>query len=196
MKRKQISIAKVAVDALLITGMFSACCMWVTAENKKAAAQVHTAQVKEVVTDSIPVVEYAVPYGDTSFKSYMDYRTITNHESAQWILQKKCSTDSHGLRKYGSRYVIAVGSYYAEHIGDKLEITLASGEQFSAIVGDFKADRHTDSSNRYTAVEDSKNVIEFIVDVQELDSTARRMGDISYVEGFDGSIERIEKIVE
>ena len=135
---------------------------------------------------------YIVPEGDTSFKSYMDYRCITNQSSDQYKLQNDCWTDADGLRRYGDDYVIAIGSYYADSIGDRLDITLDSGEEFTAIVGDFKADIHTDKTNRFTRMENgNKNVIEFVVDTDALDSTARRMGDISYISGFSGNVESI-----
>lgn len=152
------------------------------------------AQTGTIKVDKAPAKEYAVPYGDTSFKSYMDYRAITNHESAQWILQKKCTTDKHGLRRYGDDYVIAVGSYYSKHIGERITVTLDTGESFTAVVGDLKADKHTDSSNRYTLIGDGrKNVIEFVVDSKCLDRKAKLMGDISYIEGFDGNVTKIVK---
>jgi hypothetical protein len=41
-----------------------------------------------------------------------------------------------------------------------------------------------------------KNVIEFIVDTDELDSMARKMGDISFISGFKGNVSTIERIYE
>jgi cephalosporin hydroxylase len=41
-----------------------------------------------------------------------------------------------------------------------------------------------------------KCVVEFVVDMQILDRTAKKMGDISYIEGFSGDIETIERIDE
>ena len=136
-----------------------------------------------------------VPYGDTSFKSYMDYRCITNSRSPQYRLQRDCWTDANGLRRCGDDYVIAIGSYYADNIGDRLEITLDNGDEFTAIVGDFKADCHTDSTHRYYPMSGGrKNVVEFIVDADALNRTAKKMGDISYIKGFDGDISDIEEI--
>lgn len=136
-----------------------------------------------------------VPVGDTAFKSYMDYRCITSRRSPQYKLQGECWTDENGLRRLGDDYVIAVGSYYADHIGDRLEITLENGDGFTAVVGDFKANCHTDSTHRYYPMSGGrKNVIEFIVDTESLDRTARRMGDISYIDGFGGDIADVEKI--
>ena len=153
---------------------------------------VQTVELTVITSD-----KYSVPDGDTSFKSYMDYRAITNIRSDQFKLQQECVTDSHGLRRYGEDYVIAVGSYYSKNIGDRLTITLDNGDSFTAVVGDFKANKHTDSTNRYYAMSGGKkNVIEFIVDTDELDSKARRMGDISYIDGFSGNITDISRTVK
>lgn len=157
---------------------------------------VEIAVVEETKTQSTKVIEYAVPLGDTSFKSYMSWKAITNTDSNQYKLQKSCWTDKKGLRRYRQDYVIALGSYYADYIGQRFTITLDTGDSFTAVVGDFKADRHTDETHKYTPMEDGrKNVVEFIVDTSELDSTAKKMGDISYA-GFKGNVESIERVVE
>ena len=139
--------------------------------------------------------ELDVPEGRTSFKSYMSYHAITNKRSEQYKLQQECWTDSNGMRRFGGTdYVIALGSYYTGGIGDRFRITLDTGEQFNATVGDFKADKHTDSMNQYTPTQNNgKCVLEFIVDTGKLDKTAKRMGDISYIPGFRGNVEKIEK---
>lgn len=152
--------------------------------------------VEEARMSSTKIIEYAVPLGDTTFKSYMSWRSITNIDSEQYKFQKSCWTDKKGLRRHNNDYVVALGSYYADYIGQRFTITLDTGKTFTAVVGDFKADRHTDESNKYTPMEDGgKNVIEFIVDTDELDKTARKMGDISYA-GFKGNVESIERVVE
>lgn len=133
-----------------------------------------------------------VPSGDTAFKSYMSYRAITNKDSSQYKLQKRCWTDANGLRRYKTYYVVALGSYYTDHIGERFRITTTEGNEFDCIVGDFKADRDTDGKNQYTPMEGRKCVVEFVVDTYILDKTAKKMGDISYIEGFSGNIESIE----
>lgn len=148
------------------------------------------------------MVSYAVPDGDTSFKTYMSYQAITNTASAQYELQKKATTDDNGLRQVGDYYVIALGSYYSTTIGDKFVIELEDGTRIKAIVGDFKNDKHTDSTNRYTNVYDSNgnfvshNVVEFVVDIYALDKTAKNWGDISAIDGFEGNISAIYKLEE
>ncbi|MBQ4486435.1 MAG: hypothetical protein II936_05470 [Oscillospiraceae bacterium] len=148
------------------------------------------ANIKEMETAE----DMDVPTGDTAFKSYMSYRAITNKESRQYKLQRMCWTDADGLRRYKTYYVVALGSYYADHIGERFRITTEDGGVIECVVGDFKADQHTDRLNQYTPMEGRKCVVEFVVDMTILDKTARRMGDISYIEGFSGNIEQIERI--
>ena len=208
---KKISVAKLAVDVLIVAGIVTSCSVIVddiseairmtriedAREQIEAGASVQTATVPEYDFKCMKPVEYAVPVGDTSFKSYMDWRCITNTDSDQYHLQEKCWTDDNGLRRYNDYYVIAVGSYYSTHIGEKFTISLDNGNEFTAVVGDFKADKHTDSLHRYTLTSaGSKNVIEFVVDTKSLPDMARKMGDISYVNGFDGNIDRIEGTIE
>lgn len=162
------------------------------------------ATVTESHTDSEPImfstreyIPYSVPDGDTSFKSYMSYKCITNKASKQYKLQQDAWTDKNGLRRYNSYYMVALGSFYADNVGDMVRITLDNGASFVAIVGDLKADCHTDSTNRYYPMRNGcKNVVEFIVDTSELDSSVRRSGDISTLNYFKGNISSIERIKE
>ena len=134
-----------------------------------------------------------VPDIDTDFKSYMDYRCITDTHSTQYRLQQDAETDENGLRTYHGRYMVALGTYYGE-VGDELTITLDSGECFDVVIGDIKADCDTDKTNRYHPMANGGgNVIEFIVDTKELPKKARYMGTISAIDGFDGNVEKIER---
>lgn len=137
---------------------------------------------------------FTVPDVDSDFKSYMDYRCITNTSSDQYKLQQKCYTDDNGLRVYDGYYAVALGTYYSSTIGDKFHITLDTGEEFDVIVGDVKADCDTDKTNRYVPV--NGNIIEFIVDTKKLPKDVRFMGTISALNEFEGSVESIEKIEE
>ena len=194
----KISAGKLAALTLFATVTIGSICMVVNSTDKTedtcAGAPVVTATVQEHIFDGSNSPEYAIPSGNTSFKSYMDYRAITNKNSAQWDLQTKCWTDKNGLRRKGDYYVVALGSYYADHIGDRFIVTLDTGVEIPVIVGDFKADKQTDATNRYTLTEDGrKNILEFVVDTQALPEMARKMGDISYVSGFRGNVRSIER---
>lgn len=126
------------------------------------------------------------------FKTYMDYRTITNKSSKQWHLQQLATTNENGFRVFNDKYLIAVGSYYSKEVGKEFRITLSDGITFNAIVGDLKMDKHTDSNNQYVPM--NGNIIEFIVDIDKLDPLTARLGDVSN-SGLKGKIVSIEEEV-
>ena len=143
--------------------------------------------------------EYDIPDYDTAFKTYMDYRKITDKTSAQYMLQMEAYTDDMGLRKYEDHYIVAMGTYYSDNIGDTFKITLDNDTSFNVIIGDIKADCHTDSQNMYSPVYDdngnliSANVIEFIVDTNKLDRSVKKLGTVSAYDDFKGNIIEIER---
>lgn len=128
---------------------------------------------------------------DGSFKTYMDYRTITNKNSTQYQMQTQAYTNSDGFRIYDERYMIAVGTAYADKCGTKLDITLEDDTVLHCITGDIKSDTHTDVTNRY--IPKNGNIVEFIVDTKTLSSTSRKMGDVSH-SGLYGGITKIEVV--
>ena len=135
---------------------------------------------------SLPIIE-------NSFKSFMDYRAITDVSSKQWKMQERASTDEDGLRKIDKYYCVAVGSGIAQ-LGSKLRVTLSDNKTFYAIVSDQKADIHTDDTNKYRPTSDGGNIVEFIVETESLPSIVLQMGDVSYVpnDKFYGEIIKIE----
>ena len=126
---------------------------------------------------------------DTSFKAWMSYKAITNTSSVQYELQQDAWTDDNGLRRYNKDYMVAVGTPYG-NVGDRIKITLDTGEVFNAIIGDSKGDRYYHSCSK------GANVVEFIVDTKELDNEAKKMGDISYIPFFEGEVIDIQKLDE
>lgn len=155
-------------------------------------------KVKEiiVVQSNDSVYEYnalTLPASATGeFKTYMDYRKITNTSSRQWSLQQLATTDEYGFRVFNGRYLVAVGSYYAQEVGKELRITLEDGSVFYAMVGDLKQDVHTDDNNQYVPI--NGNIVEFIVDVDKLDPITKKLGDVSN-SGFEGKIAMIEEVI-
>lgn len=129
---------------------------------------------------------------DGSFKTYMDYRTITNRSSKQWHLQQLAKTNDAGFRTFNGAYLVAMGSAYSTEIGELFRITTDQNESFIVMIGDLKKDVHTDPTNRF--IESNGNIVEFIVDQKKMDPTALKMGDVSYA-GLKGSIKKIEKII-
>jgi hypothetical protein len=131
-----------------------------------------------------------VPKTNTSMKSYMDYKAITNKSSEQYKLQQRGDiyTDNEGFRRIGDKFVVAVGTYFGTNVGQEVEIKLSSGNTFKAIIGDIKADIHTDSQNIQHNVDGS--VVEFLVNQSKLEKTIKAMGDCSYskVNDFKGDV--------
>lgn len=118
-------------------------------------------------------------YSKRDFKSYEDYRDITSPTSPHYRLQKHYAyTNSDGIRMVEGRYCIALGSYFTTTIGQYIDIVLANGAIIPCILGDQKADAHTDSL--HIAHRTDGSVVEFIVDLDKLPRTPKIMGNISY----------------
>ena len=136
-----------------------------------------------------------IPYGDTSFHSYMDYKCITNSNSQQYKLQQMCWTDSQGIRRQGDDVCVALGSYYGTNIGDRYLITTDTGNSYTAVLADCKADMHTDANNQYReAGYGSKNIVEFIVDSNCLSGEVLLSGNIGTYNNYSGNITSIQRI--
>lgn len=157
-----------------------------------AAAAASAASEASDVRRSLPL-----PDIDTDFKTYMDYRMITDTGSVQYDLQQEAYTDSQGIRRIGSDVCVALGTGYTEGCGERFEITLDSGNSFTAVVGDIKADSHTDPTNRYVELwEGHGDMIEFIVDANKLDREIRIMGSVGEYEKYSGNVTSIVKLEE
>lgn len=134
--------------------------------------------------------EYSIESNFGVFKSYTDYKCLSK-SSNQWKLQEKAYTDENGLRKIGNSYLVAMGSYYGNTLGDEFIITLSNGNIFEIILCDFKQDTHTDNLHRECLKNGS--VLEFYVDTSVLSSKVKTSGTIGSISFFDGSIVKIEK---
>lgn len=162
----------------------------------ETSSEIFSEASSEVLSDtSSAVQEYesmALPDVDTAFKSFMDWRSITLRSSEQYKLQRQAYTDKQGFRRYQGKYMIALGSYYAQYIGQEFRITLSSGVVIDAVVGDFKADKDTDRTHRYCKDKGIYNVVEFIIDKRVMPLWVRERGDVSPL-GLKGEIISIER---
>ena len=143
--------------------------------------------------NSVSLVECKVPDIDSKKKTYMDYRTITDRSSKQYEYQQGATTSTEGLRMYDGCYMVALGTFYADYIGQRFIIVLESGEVIKAIVGDFKANQHTDDTNRY--IEHNNNIVEFIIDTKIISEKVLTSGDVGCIIGV-GRVTGIYKILE
>lgn len=130
--------------------------------------------------NNVEYKSYSIP-SNSGFKSYMSYKALTSKSSPQYKLQSSYAyTGNHGIRQVNGRYCIAIGTFSNAKVGSYVDLVLENGTIIPCIVGDFKAPVHTDSSNIVTL--HNGCVSEFIVDMNSLHSTAKRMGNISYCE--------------
>lgn len=143
----------------------------------KLQAEVKRLRKKSKPTKGGDIAVGSVP-DHSPFKSYMDYRTITDTKSPQYKLQQQANSVN-GFRMLGGRYMVALGSAFGK-VGDHVTIVLESGVSIPCIIGDIKADHHTDSSNKVHLSDGS--IIEFIVDTESLSSKIKLTGDCSYAE--------------
>lgn len=129
-----------------------------------------------------------------TFKSYEDANCITNSTKlAQGKLKRKYHLDYHsGVWMVGNRYCIAIGSFYTEKIGVKIDLVLSHNGRkhtLKCITADSKADKDTINNHR---VHKDGSVVEFIVKTSNLPLKARKMGDVSYAgKQFKGKIVQI-----
>lgn len=176
---------------------------------EEQAKQLEIERLETIASKKAGGTNMGVPNGYTGFKSYMGYKAITNKASAQYKVNRVAQsyTDSMGMRRIRlsdkndeirDDYVVAMGTYYGK-AGDRFSITMASGHTITATMGDLKANKHTDSTNRKHRVDGS--VVEFLVDSGCFTGNARRMGDISHLKyswsngnEFQGSITNINKL--
>lgn len=153
----------------------------------------------------VTYTDMGVPNIQSYFKTWMDYRTITDKSSPQYNLVNNVTnnwiyTDEEGfLRAIGETdlgipedyYVIALGSYYGTTITNKYKITTDTGRVFYGILGDQKADIHTNSTKQYAK---NNDVVEFIVDSRILNKKVKQHGSANVYMPLNGNIAKIEKI--
>ena len=134
-------------------------------------------------------VMYDVPK-TRGFKSYMPYTAITNKKSKQYKLQQIASTGAYGIRVVDSRYLVAIGTAFNAEVGTYIDLILEDGFVIPCIVGDVKADKHTDSSNMITL--HNGCVSEFLIDSKTLHKSIKKSGDVSSCnENWNGCVRAI-----
>ena len=171
----------------------------VNTESEETAVEEVVEAIPEPVVTSEPEPQSAVedrtgdfsisPYA-SDFKSYMDYRAITNTSSTQYKMQQEAYTDENGLRKIGEHFCVAMSTYYG-NIGDILYVETDKGASWTVILSDVKSDAHTDGTHRYTV--SNHCMMEFIVDTPAMSTSVKRSGTVNSL-GFQGKICYIEKI--
>ena len=132
-------------------------------------------------------------------KTYEPYDKITSKTSKQFKLQEKAYTDDDGFRMLNGRYMIAVGSGVSQDIGRYVDLVLENGTVIPCIIGDAKADKHTDNEF-HVMTKHSRCVSEFIVDTTVMNCDLMSTGNMSnYKEEWNSKVAKFilyDKIVE
>ena len=186
-KGSELAVALVIGVTVLISGIQ----LGGMAQEKK---QTNQPSIKVIYADNRQnYIDYELPKATKgSFKTFMDYRTITDETSKQYALQRLATTDENGLRKFNNKYIVAMGTYYSHYVGKEFVLTLDNSQEINVIVGDIKQDIHTDVNRQYAML--TGNVVEFIVDEDKLPKNVLRTGDVSHL-GLKGNITRIEEVI-
>lgn len=137
---------------------------------------------------------------NSNFKAYMGYDAVTCVSSPQYQLlnSESAYTDANtGIRMVDNRYCVALGSYYASTIGQKVDLYLETGVVIPCILGDCKADCHTNwDTHQYC--NSNGSVAEFIVDYSVFNYLKDASGTVNWCVGdcgsFNGRIMKIELV--
>lgn len=126
------------------------------------------------------------------FKSFMPYNAITDRTSRQWALQQVATTNEDGVRCIDGLPMIAIGTGWGPWVGDKVLVVCENGNSFLAIVGDIKANAHTDAENKTTTANGCR--CEFIVDLSKLNDHTKQLGNMVTFDEYAGYVVSIVKV--
>lgn len=138
--------------------------------------------------DGTKVIKLPELEGYNGGKTYEPYTTITSVNSWQYKLQQKAYTNEDGFRMINGRYMIATGSGVSHDIGRYIDIVLENGTVIPCVIGDAKADAHTDREF-HIMTKDSHCVSEFLVDTTVMDPDLLSTGNMSnYKEEWNSKV--------
>lgn len=129
----------------------------------------------------------------SGYKSFMDYRKITDESSPQWRLQEdRAYTGDYGIRMINGRFCVAIGFAFdpKKKSGNIFDLVLENGTTIPCIVSDEKATEDT-TDNMYTT--DNGCYTEFVIDIDNLHRSSAISGDISSIcNKWDSPVEKIK----
>ena len=132
---------------------------------------------------------------NSSAKSYMDYKMITDKSSNQYkyINESGKIEIKNGYLMENEYIGVALGSYFGE-IGSKYVFTLDTGKELKVVKVEEKADEHTINGCQHKW---DSSVIEFVIDSSYFKKSSNGYvfnGNFNNVEEFKGKIIKIEKV--
>lgn len=146
-----------------------------------------SAKTNDQVSDKNEIIK---AYPHREFKSYMSWKALSP-ESKQGQFSAQATPDPEtAIMMYNGRYLVALGFAYADEVGQEIDIVMESGQVIPAVVGDFKAEEHTDEHNSTQRWDGS--VVEFIVSDNEAAKKVTN-GTGSYNDIFPGLVKEFRK---
>lgn len=135
-------------------------------KEKDKSQKITTEEEKENVeqtdpTDSVTSSNIIIPYPHSDFKTYMYASAVTDTTSAQYQLISQAYVGDYGIMMVDGCYLVAMGTAYANYIGQKYQVTFETGQVIDVMIGDVKQDIHTDQYN--SAGITNGDLLEFIV---------------------------------
>lgn len=142
--------------------------------------------LKKQYTKFYEIPEYS------GMKSWMDYRKITDISSEQYKLQNDYAyTGTYGIRMVDGRFCVAIGFAFDPHIGQYFDLVLKNGTVIPCVISDEK--KTTDCTDDLIFTAETDCCTEFVVDIDSLNNSATKMGDISYSsDEWDSPVEYIK----
>lgn len=151
---------------------------------------------------TVKYTSLGVPNINSSFKTYMDYRAVTNKASAQYKLIHTWGwCDSQGFMRVNGEhdlgietdyYMVALGPYYGTTMGTKYRFTTDTGNVFYGILSDGKGYPEYNGTGQYG--QRNKDIVECLVYTPKLNKDVKRMGSANVYAPLNGSITKIERI--
>jgi len=146
-----------------------------------------SSKTNDQVSDKDKIIK---AYPHREFKSYMSWKALSP-KSKQGQFSAQATPDPEtAIMTYNGRYLVALGFAYADEIGQEIDIIMESGQVIPAVVGDFKAEEHTDEHNSTQRWDGS--VVEFIVSDNEAANKVTN-GTGSYNDIFPGLVKEFRK---
>ena len=192
--------SKIFIMILIILGVIIT--TQINSKTNGNAKDNHNEIIKDVPQITVKYTPLDVPNINSSFKTWMSYKAVTNKQSPQYkFIDTYGWSDAEGFMRANGEpdlgikqdyYMIALGSYYGTTIGTKYRITLDTGRVFYGVLSECKADIHTNSTNQY--ITHNNNIVEFIIDKTKLNGLVKEMGSANVYMPLNGSITKIERM--
>ena len=136
--------------------------------------------------NTLTLTEIAVPE-NTSRKTWMDYRAVTDTNSLQYELISRAVHADNGLLYIDGHVAVALGSQLGP-VGSKYIVEMSTGEELRLIKADEKQDQHTAGGEGWVGTDG--HLMELVVDTDRLTEEPLIMGDCDSI--VPGTVIRIE----